>query len=96
MCNNYVLNLVGRQTACHLHTEDRDELDQDVAQVDGLTVIVDDIVGSTGLELKVDPGVPYVYAGFAGQPPTTSCACPVLPAHMVARVLIMIRSLRAL
>ena len=37
--------------------------------MDGLTVIVDDIVGSTGLELKVDPGVPYVYAGFAGQPP---------------------------
>ncbi len=32
-----------------------------------MTIIVDDIVGSTGLELKVDPGVPYVYAGFAGQ-----------------------------
>lgn len=35
-------------------------------QVDGMTIIVENIVGSTGLELKVDPGVPYVYAGFAG------------------------------
>ena len=38
-----------------------------VVQVDGMTIVVEDIVGSTGLELKVDPGVPYVYAGFAGQ-----------------------------
>jgi cytochrome c biogenesis protein len=33
-----------------------------------MTIVVDDIVGSTGLELKVDPGVPYVYAGFGGMP----------------------------
>ena len=25
-----------------------------------------DLVGSTGLNIKVDPGVPYVYAGFGG------------------------------
>lgn len=31
-----------------------------------MSLVVDDLVGSTGLELKVDPGVPYVYAGFAG------------------------------
>ncbi len=31
-----------------------------------MSITVDAIVGSTGLELKVDPGVPYVYAGFAG------------------------------
>ena len=37
-----------------------------LAQVEGLEIAVDDVVGSTGLELKVDPGVPYVYAGFAG------------------------------
>ena len=37
-------------------------------QVEGMQLVVDDLVGSTGLELKVDPGVPYVYAGFAGQP----------------------------
>lgn len=43
-------------------------------QVDGLTVVVEDIVGSTGLELKVDPGVPYVYAGFAGN---ASAWCPL-------------------
>jgi cytochrome c biogenesis protein len=34
--------------------------------IDGVTLVVDDIVGSTGLELKSDPGVPLVYAGFAG------------------------------
>lgn len=33
-----------------------------------MSLVVDDLVGSTGLELKVDPGVPYVYAGFAGMP----------------------------
>ncbi len=33
-----------------------------------MSLMIDDLVGSTGLELKVDPGVPYVYAGFAGMP----------------------------
>ena len=36
-------------------------------QVEGMQLVIDDLVGSTGLELKVDPGVPYVYAGFAGK-----------------------------
>ena len=35
-------------------------------QVEGMKITVEDIIGSTGLELKVDPGVPWVYAGFAG------------------------------
>ena len=39
-----------------------------MCQVEGMQLVVDDLVGSTGLELKVDPGVPYVYAGFAGKP----------------------------
>ena len=34
--------------------------------VEGVDVVVDDIVGSSGVELKADPGVPVVYAGFAG------------------------------
>ena len=34
--------------------------------VDGLKIVVGDVKGSTGLELKTDPGVPLVYAGFAG------------------------------
>ena len=34
--------------------------------VDGMEVVVGEIVGSTGLELKSDPGVPFVYAGFGG------------------------------
>ena len=33
-----------------------------------MQITVEDIIGSTGLELKVDPGVPWVYAGFAGEP----------------------------
>ena len=32
-------------------------------QVEGLRILVDDIVGATGLELKSDPGVPIVYLG---------------------------------
>lgn len=40
-------------------------------QVEGMSLVIDDLVGSTGLELKVDPGVPYVYAGFAGLMITT-------------------------
>lgn len=38
-----------------------------MSQAEGMQLVVDDLVGSTGLELKVDPGVPYVYAGFAGR-----------------------------
>jgi cytochrome c biogenesis protein len=34
--------------------------------VDGVALVVDRIVGSTGLEIKSDPGVPWVYAGFGG------------------------------
>ena len=40
----------------------------DYLQVEGMKITVEDIIGSTGLELKVDPGVPWVYAGFAGTP----------------------------
>ena len=43
-----------------------------------MSITVDAIVGSTGLELKVDPGVPYVYAGFAGLSVTAgSPACAI-------------------
>ena len=34
--------------------------------VEGIDIVIDDIVGSSGVELKADPGVPVVYAGFAG------------------------------
>lgn len=33
-------------------------------EVDGVELFVDAMFGSTGLELKMDPGVPLVYAGF--------------------------------
>lgn len=35
-------------------------------QVEGMELLIEDMVGATGLELKSDPGVPFVYAGFAG------------------------------
>ncbi len=40
-------------------------------EVEGLQLVVDGVVGSTGLEIKADPGVPWVYAGFAGLMITT-------------------------
>ncbi|KAJ7299550.1 hypothetical protein O6H91_Y209800 [Diphasiastrum complanatum] len=39
--------------------------------VNGVNIIVEDIIGSTGLELKIDPGVPVVYAGFGALMLTT-------------------------
>lgn len=35
-------------------------------EVEGLTITPQAIVAATGLELKADPGVPLVYAGFGG------------------------------
>lgn len=32
-------------------------------EVEGLALVVEDVTGATGLELKSDPGVPAVYAG---------------------------------
>lgn len=39
--------------------------------VDGIKIVIDDIIGSTGLEMKLDPGVPVVYAGFGALMLTT-------------------------
>lgn len=33
-------------------------------EVDGIKIVIEDAIGSTGLDLKTDPGVPVVYAGF--------------------------------
>ncbi|CAO2815094.1 unnamed protein product [Amaranthus hypochondriacus] len=33
-------------------------------EIDGIKIVILDAIGSTGLELKTDPGVPIVYAGF--------------------------------
>ena len=44
-------------------------------QVEGLSIVLTDMVGSTGMELKVDPGVPFVYAGFAGGSTVTGSVC---------------------
>lgn len=33
-------------------------------QVNGVTLFLDDIIGSTGLQIKADPGIPVVYLGF--------------------------------
>jgi cytochrome c biogenesis protein len=34
-------------------------------QVNGVTLKIVDLVGSTGLQIKADPGIPIVYVGFA-------------------------------
>ncbi len=46
-------------------------------QAEGMELVIEDMVGATGLELKHDPGVPYVYAGFAGE---TCAAAPTFRA----------------
>jgi cytochrome c biogenesis protein len=33
--------------------------------VNGLSLVVDELIGSTGLQIKADPGIPIVYTGFA-------------------------------
>lgn len=33
-------------------------------EVNGVTLAVADLIGSTGLQIKADPGIPLVYAGF--------------------------------
>ncbi|KAL7001908.1 hypothetical protein U1Q18_003055 [Sarracenia purpurea var. burkii] len=39
--------------------------------IDGTKIVILDAIGSTGLELKTDPGVPIVYAGFGALMLTT-------------------------
>ncbi len=34
------------------------------AEVNGVTLRVDDLIGATGLQIKADPGIPLVYLGF--------------------------------
>uniref|UniRef100_A0A7S3B924 ResB-like domain-containing protein n=1 Tax=Prasinoderma singulare TaxID=676789 RepID=A0A7S3B924_9VIRI len=37
----------------------------------GMQLVVEGLVGASGVQVKADPGVPYVYAGFAGLMATT-------------------------
>ncbi|PKU65808.1 cytochrome c biogenesis protein CCS1, chloroplastic isoform X1 [Dendrobium catenatum] len=39
--------------------------------IDGMKIVIEDAIGSTGLDLKTDPGVPTVYAGFGALMLTT-------------------------
>ncbi|XP_039129921.1 cytochrome c biogenesis protein CCS1, chloroplastic [Dioscorea cayenensis subsp. rotundata] len=39
--------------------------------IDGMSIVIEDAIGSTGLDLKTDPGVPVVYAGFGALMLTT-------------------------
>lgn len=36
-------------------------------EVEGMTIVAQEVLAATGLELKADPGVPLVYAGFGGE-----------------------------
>lgn len=40
-------------------------------EIDGMKIVIEDAIGSSGLELKTDPGVPVVYAGFGALMLTT-------------------------
>ncbi|KAG7599929.1 ResB-like domain [Arabidopsis suecica] len=40
-------------------------------EINGMKIVIEDAIGSTGLELKTDPGVPVVYAGFGALMLTT-------------------------
>eukprot|EP00271_Cylindrocystis_brebissonii_P005528 TRINITY_DN17608_c0_g1_i1.p1 TRINITY_DN17608_c0_g1~~TRINITY_DN17608_c0_g1_i1.p1 ORF type:complete len:607 (+),score=132.82 TRINITY_DN17608_c0_g1_i1:382-2202(+) len=40
--------------------------------VNGVELVVDEVIGSTGLELKMDPSVPFVYTGFGAFMVTTA------------------------
>ncbi|MQL82220.1 hypothetical protein Taro_014692 [Colocasia esculenta] len=40
-------------------------------EIDGSKIIIEDAIGSSGIELKTDPGVPVVYAGFGALMLTT-------------------------
>ncbi|KAI3428303.1 hypothetical protein D9Q98_006682 [Chlorella vulgaris] len=40
-------------------------------EVEGMTIVAQEVLAATGLELKADPGVPLVYAGFGGLCVTT-------------------------
>ncbi|KAG8061138.1 hypothetical protein GUJ93_ZPchr0003g18265 [Zizania palustris] len=40
-------------------------------EIDGNEIVIEDAIGSTGLDLKTDPGVPIVYAGFGALMLTT-------------------------
>lgn len=48
-------------------------------QAEGMEIVIEDMVGATGLELKSDPGVPWVYAGFAGAPAPATPPLPTAP-----------------
>ncbi|XP_020096120.1 cytochrome c biogenesis protein CCS1, chloroplastic [Ananas comosus] len=40
-------------------------------EIDGMKIVIEDAIGSSGLDLKTDPGVPIVYAGFGALMLTT-------------------------
>ncbi|XXG81323.1 hypothetical protein AAC387_Pa09g1987 [Persea americana] len=40
-------------------------------EIDGIKIVIEDAIGSSGLDMKTDPGVPIVYAGFGALMLTT-------------------------
>ena len=45
--------------------------------VDGMDITIGEVIGSTGLEIKVDPGVPFVYAGERTEKKLETSVCSI-------------------
>ncbi|KAL0422714.1 UNVERIFIED_CONTAM: protein DETOXIFICATION 33 [Sesamum latifolium] len=58
--------------------------------IDGMRIVVLDAIGSTGLDIKTDPGVPIVYAGFVALMLTT---CISFLSHTQTAVVASFKSL---
>ncbi|KAK6916530.1 hypothetical protein RJ641_019391 [Dillenia turbinata] len=51
-------------------------------EIDGMKIVLLDVIGSSSLDLKTDPGVPVAYPGF-GAPMLTPCIS--YPSHSQTR-----------
>ncbi|RWW72956.1 hypothetical protein BHE74_00019200 [Ensete ventricosum] len=59
--------------------------------IDGTRIVIEDAIGSSGLDLKVVPGVPLVYAGFGALMLTT---CISYYSHSQVRFILQIWALQ--
>ncbi|GMN37461.1 hypothetical protein TIFTF001_006829 [Ficus carica] len=60
-------------------------------EINGTKIVIEDAIGSSGLDLKTDPGVPIVYAGF-GALMLTTCISYLSHAQIINCVLMLMHS----